>query len=92
VDHLGMEVPTADSRGGNPPGGPATMALGQRAEAARRDATWDLLEMTLEVAVPLRMWELRHATGEERIRLAGQASGEISRARGRDPLPLAAPR
>jgi hypothetical protein len=54
------------------------MALGLRAEAARRDTTWDLLEMTLEVAVPLRIWELRHATGGERIRLAGQASCEIA--------------
>jgi hypothetical protein len=37
-----------------------------------------LLEITLEAAVPLRIFELRNATGRERVRLAGEASAQIA--------------
>jgi hypothetical protein len=42
------------------------------------DETWDLLMITLEAAVPLRMFELRRATEAERLRLAREASGQIA--------------
>ena len=66
-----------DARRGRPRPGPAA-GRGPEAGAAREHGPRALLEVTLEAAVPLRILELRHASGEERVRLAREASGHIA--------------
>ena len=64
-------------RRSRPRPGPAA-GSGTEAGAARERGPRALLEVTLEAAVPLRILELRHASGEERVRLAREASGHIA--------------
>ena len=66
-----------DARRGRPRPGPAA-GRGPEAGAARERGPRALLEVTLEAAVPLRILELRHASVEERVRLAREASGHIA--------------
>jgi hypothetical protein len=77
MDRLGVDVPAKGRRDGGTAGSRQEMPV-PRAGAVRRDTTRELLEMTLEVAVPLRIVELRHATGRERTRLAEEASAHIA--------------
>lgn len=53
-------------------------AAGKVTVLTGHDETWDLLMITLEAAVPLRMFELRRATEAERLRLAREAAGQIA--------------
>ena len=77
-----MGRPVAGTRGragrrSSPRPGPATRS-GPPTAAARECGPRALLEATLEAAVPLRILELRHASGKERVRLAREASGHIA--------------
>lgn len=76
MDRLGVEVPVTGGWDG-PSGARGTERI-LRPAAERREAASDLLEITLEAAVPLRVLELRHASDGERARLASEASAQIA--------------